>query len=104
MVYFHTNFASALWESVTRSGKMIAPVYADLSQQYDNVLFLKVDIDKLTVTAHKNKIRGVPTFQFYQKGAQMTHSFSGGDRAQLERNVQMSGERCCHCWRETRFF
>jgi len=45
--------------------KMIAPLYANLSEKYPHVVFLKVDGDELQETTQKCGVRAYPTFQFY---------------------------------------
>ena len=65
--------------------KRIAPYYKELSEEFTNVVFLKVDVDDNRDTTEECKISSMPTFQFYQKG-QKVHEFSGANRDQL-RNV-----------------
>ncbi|CAM6088545.1 unnamed protein product [Calypogeia fissa] len=50
--------------------KQIAPYIDQLSQQFDDVVFLKLDVDKVEVeqTMVNSRIGVVPTFHFYKKG------------------------------------
>lgn len=50
--------------------KQIAPYIDQLSQQFDDVSFLKIDVDKVEVerTMVDSKIGVVPTFHFHKKG------------------------------------
>jgi len=45
--------------------KRIAPYFAQLSNEYPGVVFLKVDVDQLRQTSSKCGIRSMPTFQMY---------------------------------------
>eukprot|EP01116_Phalansterium_solitarium_P018830 TRINITY_DN5112_c0_g1_i1.p1 TRINITY_DN5112_c0_g1~~TRINITY_DN5112_c0_g1_i1.p1 ORF type:complete len:627 (+),score=225.12 TRINITY_DN5112_c0_g1_i1:79-1881(+) len=67
--------------------KSIAPRFAELSQKYTDVLFLKVDVDQCPNTASENNVRGVPTFHFY-KNEQKVAEFSGADERQLVANIE----------------
>ncbi|XP_057321385.1 thioredoxin-like protein 1 [Microplitis mediator] len=44
----------------------IAPVFQQLSAQYPNAVFLKVDVDKLPETAASQNVSSMPTFIFYR--------------------------------------
>ncbi len=47
--------------------KMFAPIFAKVAASTPNVIFVKVDVDKLRT----DDIRGVPTIIFYKDGNQM---------------------------------
>ncbi len=49
---------------------MIAPIYKELSNTYDDVVFLKVDVDENPETAANYKVSAMPTFvsPFYLRG------------------------------------
>lgn len=57
----------------------IAPTFADWSEQFPNVSFLKVDVDELSETSESVGISCMPTFKFYKKG-QIVHSIEGADQ------------------------
>jgi len=67
--------------------KYIAPVYAELSAKYTNVVFLKIDVDELKSTAMALQIRAMPTFQFYLKGKKVDE-FSGASPDQLKSMIE----------------
>lgn len=70
--------------------KIIAGPYQELAQDpaNANILFIKVDAtgQKGSELAHKHKVRGYPTFEFYQKG-KMVSSFPGGNEELLRNEV-----------------
>ncbi|DBA03467.1 TPA: hypothetical protein N0F65_002875 [Lagenidium giganteum] len=64
--------------------KMISPVYDELSSQYTDIEFAKVDVDELDETAAKAGVRSMPTFYLFDNGTlQRGMSFSGADEALL---------------------
>ncbi|CAH2293996.1 thioredoxin [Pelobates cultripes] len=67
--------------------KMIAPFFEKLSQQYPNVVFLKVDVDDAQDVAAHCDIKCMPTFHFY-KNNEKVHEFSGANQASLEQKVK----------------
>ncbi|EGC37579.1 hypothetical protein DICPUDRAFT_13409, partial [Dictyostelium purpureum] len=67
--------------------KAIAPIFIQLSNQYPDVIFLKIDVDKCKFTAEEQGIRSMPTFQFFIKG-QKIHEFSGADKNQLKGSIE----------------
>jgi len=46
----------------------IAPIYKELSEQYGNIVFLKVDVDGNPETAAKYGVSAMPTFLFLKRG------------------------------------
>jgi len=59
--------------------------FAD-SKEYENVTFIKVDVDELPEVSQLAGIKSVPTFQFLKNG-KMLHQFSGADIQQLEETI-----------------
>lgn len=62
--------------------RAIAPIFESLSEQYSNVVFVKVDVDDLADVASKCGIRAMPTFQFY-KGGSKIKEMCGANKEQL---------------------
>ncbi|RDD39390.1 Thioredoxin [Trichoplax sp. H2] len=64
--------------------RRIGPKYEAMSKdpEYENVIFLKVDVDDNSDTAEACGISCMPTFQFYQNG-QKIDELSGSDDSQL---------------------
>ena len=67
--------------------KIIAPIYEDLSKQYQDVAFGKIDVDNNQDSAAEFQISAVPTFVF-SKGKETVNKFSGADKVQLEKLVK----------------
>jgi len=49
----------------------ISPYFAELSEQFTDAVFLKVDVDNCSDTSSKCGIRAMPTFQCYKNGAKV---------------------------------
>ncbi|XP_012687188.1 thioredoxin-like [Clupea harengus] len=64
----------------------IAPFFKSLSEQYTNVVFLKVDVDDAADVASSCEIKCMPTFHFYKSGKKV-EEFSGSNQAKLEELV-----------------
>ncbi|XP_075066995.1 thioredoxin-like [Mixophyes fleayi] len=62
--------------------KKISPVFEELSEQFPNVLFYKVDVDDAEDVAAECGVRAMPTFQFY-KGGQKVEELCGADADKL---------------------
>ena len=63
--------------------KAIKPVYEQLSNEYGDIGFGKIDIDDNQDAAVEYQISSVPTFIFFD-GKTKYGQFSGADKAQLE--------------------
>lgn len=72
---------------VSNQCKMIAPIYENLSKQYPDVAFGKIDVDNNQNSASEFHISAVPTFVF-SKGKEAVNKFSGADKVQLEKLVK----------------
>lgn len=44
--------------------KTMAPVFAQLSDEHPDVVFLKVDVDELPASASEANVKAMPTFHF----------------------------------------
>ena len=67
--------------------KMIAPLYEQLSEQVDNVIFVKVDVDENPETAMKFSVSAMPTFVFIKKG-DVVEKLMGANFPKLESIVR----------------
>jgi len=66
---------------------MIAPFFKDLSQRYNDAIFLKVDIDKHPGTGSANRISAMPTFVLFRNRAEVDR-LTGADKTKLEAKVK----------------
>lgn len=62
--------------------KKIAPRFEAISNQFPNVKFVHVDVDKLRDHADVQSVSGVPTFRFFKNG-QLLDQFSGANEQNL---------------------
>eukprot|EP00892_Ulva_mutabilis_P010065 jgi/Ulvmu1/7430/UM036_0091.1 len=63
--------------------RMVAPVLEELSANYPNIIFLKVDVDKCPDLSQKFSIRAMPTFIAFRKGEQV-EQVVGADLEKIE--------------------
>jgi thioredoxin 1 len=66
--------------------KRIAPLVDQMSEDYSDVLFVKVDVDMHMDAAQSAGIQAMPTFQFLQ-GDKVVAQFAGADPAQLKQTL-----------------
>ncbi|KAL6848118.1 hypothetical protein ACP4OV_022246 [Aristida adscensionis] len=76
------NF-SASWCGPCR---VIAPVYAEMSQTYPQLMFLTIDVDDLMDFSTSWDIRATPTF-FFLKNGQQLDKLVGANKPELEKKV-----------------
>ncbi|XP_065184627.1 thioredoxin-like protein 1 [Sycon ciliatum] len=67
--------------------RQIAPAYEELSNQYPNVLFLKVNVDENEEVAALFSVSAMPTFIFMRSGARVGQ-VRGANRPALEAMLQ----------------
>ncbi|KAL6073500.1 Thioredoxin-like protein 1 [Balamuthia mandrillaris] len=67
--------------------KFIAPLFAQLSEKYPDVDFLKVDVDKQKEVAARAGISAMPTFHFIKTGTTV-EELRGANAARLEELIQ----------------
>jgi len=67
--------------------KMIAPIFHELSEQIDSVVFLKVDVDENPDTAAKYSVSAMPTFVFI-KGWEVVDRLMGANPARLKEMIE----------------
>jgi thioredoxin 1 len=66
---------------------MIAPKFQAMSEKYENVIFVKVDVDVMDKIAGMCGIRAMPTFQFYKDGAKVDE-LCGANEAGIIQKVE----------------
>jgi thioredoxin 1 len=71
---------------------MIKPKYEEMSKQYKDIAFGKIDIDENDVAAVDYEISAVPTFILYD-GEDAVERFTGADASKLESLVNMLEQR-----------
>jgi thioredoxin 1 len=76
MYFHHGNFQTA-----------IAPLYKEMSEEYDTVIFLKVDVDEDPDTAAKYSVSAMPTFLFV-KGGKVIDRLQGANPQKLRSLVE----------------
>ncbi|XP_063234375.1 thioredoxin-2 [Bacillus rossius redtenbacheri] len=67
--------------------KMIAPKIEEMTKQFPDVVFLKVDVDEIEELATEYDISAMPTFIFI-KNKQKVESFSGANEKKLLEMIQ----------------
>lgn len=71
--------------------KMISPVYDMLSDEFENVVFIKVDVDENAETAAKYDVSAMPTFVFIKDG-EIVDRLSGANADRLREMIQKLSE------------
>ncbi|MFH8405302.1 thioredoxin domain-containing protein [Streptomyces sp. NPDC018019] len=69
-------------------GRLIGPVFKQLSEQYRNIVFLSVDVDKVAPVAQQYSIRAMPTFLFFKDGDR-SDDITGANKVGLEDKAKM---------------
>ena len=69
----------------------IAPAYNALSEEYDNVLFVKADVDELPELTAQLGVSSMPTFLFFRSG-ELVDTLKGADEAALGMMVDKYAE------------
>ncbi|KAL9941955.1 hypothetical protein D7B24_004591 [Verticillium nonalfalfae] len=64
--------------------KTIAPIYAQLSEKYTSVNFLKIDVDEVPDLSQELGIRAMPTFMVFKDG-QKVEEIVGANPPALEK-------------------
>jgi thioredoxin 1 len=74
--------------------KMIAPKFEELSQQFKEVTFVKVNVDEAGVSAawlqdiaSQCRVRSMPTFHFYKSGTKV-NELIGANLEELTKKLQ----------------
>lgn len=67
--------------------KRIAPKFHELSEQWKNVRFYKVDIDEVPEAAEEYEVQAMPTFILFSNGSEVSR-FAGANIQKLEEELQ----------------
>lgn len=67
--------------------QMIAPVFKEMSEKIENVVFLKVDVDKNAEAAAQYGVSAMPTFVFVKQG-EIVDRLMGANAAKLMEMVE----------------
>lgn len=70
--------------------KRISPFVESLSRKYPNVLFLKVDVDKVPEVSEARNVNSMPTFQYFINGV-MVDELIGASEPDLEAKIKKHG-------------
>jgi thioredoxin 1 len=58
---------------------MIEPLFKELSTIYTDIQFIKLDVDRLSLTTKNSNVRATPTFIIYKNGMQTSEKIVGAD-------------------------
>jgi len=79
---------SAAWCGPCR---MIAPYYAELSEQFSNVTFAKVDVDQVEASAQAYSVEAMPTFVFIKDGKELSSArLTGASKDRLKSTIEQN--------------
>ncbi|KAK3182127.1 thioredoxin trx1 [Lecanicillium sp. MT-2017a] len=68
--------------------RLIYPVFKQLSEQFKDIVFVSVDVDKVAPVAQKHAVRAMPTFIMFKDGSQVD-DMMGANKAGLEDKIKL---------------
>jgi len=68
--------------------RAVAPKVGELSEKYQKVRFIQVDVDKLREVASQFQVTAMPTFVFLKDGKEVGQRVRGADVRALEAGIQ----------------
>ncbi len=66
---------------------MIAPLFLELSQEFGDVIFVKVDVDENPELAAKHSVSAMPTFVFIKDG-EVVDRLMGANPTRLQEMIE----------------
>jgi thiol-disulfide isomerase/thioredoxin len=67
--------------------KRIAPVFESLSVEFENIVFVHVDIDDFKELDDVQTVKSMPTFRFY-KNNELLHEITSSDPDNLRKSLE----------------
>ena len=67
--------------------RLMAPIFSELSKKYENLIFLKVDVDEVQDVTSKWEVRAMPTFIFIKQKKQVD-KIVGANKDELEKKCK----------------
>jgi len=67
--------------------RLMAPIFLELSKKYENLIFLKVDVDEVQDVTSKWEVRAMPTFIFIKQKKQVD-KIVGANKDELEKKCK----------------
>ena len=67
--------------------QMIGPKFAAMSEEFTDVIFYKVDVDKNDETAEAYDVQAMPTFKFFKNG-KVIAEVVGSNEAKLRSTIE----------------
>lgn len=68
--------------------RAVAPKVGELSEKYQNVRFISIDVDKVRQVAQEYSVTAMPTFVFVKDGKEVGQRVRGADLRALEAGIQ----------------
>lgn len=68
--------------------RAVGPKVGELSEKYQNVRFVQVDVDKMRGVAQQYNVTAMPTFVFLKNGEETGQRVRGADVRALEAGIQ----------------
>lgn len=75
------------WATWCGPCKLIAPFYKELYDKYENICFLKVDVDEAEDLATSQEIQCMPTFHIF-KNKERVETIKGANKELLEETIK----------------
>mmetsp|Transcript_113044 Transcript_113044/g.326661 ORF Transcript_113044/g.326661 Transcript_113044/m.326661 type:complete len:121 (+) Transcript_113044:135-497(+) len=78
--------------------RAIAPVFETLSLRYNDIIFVKIDVDRAPEVKNLLGVWALPTFCFVRNGQKIS-SFTGANERSLRRGLENEGDigYCSSC-------